>query len=225
MHTFGPILASAITSLFLTFVSSHVGIFSSFSEWVSTAAFAPGLFFAWGIGIIFVHLIVVTERIRTFSCNVVCSASSLACRSSIRAFSNVPCRSITSLRSSESCSVATAHKIQDQTKLRYHEAGYPRKFTTQTCFFRAEWLSWERNSGNTWLHFSICAHTSFQQVRVRINRRTQGTCHFLSKSTECSVHLLSPIFCLPWMAHLVLSRASEVHRKKSLDLTNFRVWE
>ena len=37
--------------LFLTFVSCHAGIFSSLSHSLSTAAFASGMFIAWGIGI------------------------------------------------------------------------------------------------------------------------------------------------------------------------------
>ena len=42
------ILASSITSdLFLAFVVSHAGIFSSFSHPLSTAAFAAGIFMAW----------------------------------------------------------------------------------------------------------------------------------------------------------------------------------
>ena len=51
--TFAPVvLASSITSfLLLTFVRSHAGIFSSFSHSSSTAAFAEGIFMAWGIGI------------------------------------------------------------------------------------------------------------------------------------------------------------------------------
>ena len=51
--TFAPfVLASSITSdLLLTFVRSHAGIFSSFSHYLSTAAFAAGIFMAWGIGI------------------------------------------------------------------------------------------------------------------------------------------------------------------------------
>ena len=44
-------LASSITSfLFLTFVSCHAGILSSFSHSFSTAAFASGILNAWGIG-------------------------------------------------------------------------------------------------------------------------------------------------------------------------------
>ena len=50
--TFLPLfLNSSITSfLFLTFVSCHAGIFFSFSHYFSTAAFASGIFNAWGIG-------------------------------------------------------------------------------------------------------------------------------------------------------------------------------
>ena len=44
-------LASAITSFFLTFVSCHAGIFSIFPHSFSTAAFASGIFMAWGTGI------------------------------------------------------------------------------------------------------------------------------------------------------------------------------
>ena len=44
-------LASAITSfLFLTFVSCHAGIFSSFPDPFSTAYFAFGILNAWSIG-------------------------------------------------------------------------------------------------------------------------------------------------------------------------------
>ena len=51
--TFIPLfLASSVTSfLFLTLVSCHTGIFSSFSHYLSTAAFAFGIFTAGGIGI------------------------------------------------------------------------------------------------------------------------------------------------------------------------------
>ena len=51
--TFMPfVLASSITSdLFLTFVVSHAGVFSSFSHSLSTAAFVAGIFIAWGMGI------------------------------------------------------------------------------------------------------------------------------------------------------------------------------
>ena len=46
------VLASSITSdLLLTLVRSHAGIVSSFSHSFSTAAFAAGIFIAWGIGI------------------------------------------------------------------------------------------------------------------------------------------------------------------------------
>ena len=45
---------------------------------------------------------------------------------------------------------------------------------------------------------------------------------FMSILTGCWVHLLSQIFCLPKNAHIGLSRASEVHRKKPLDLTSFK---
>ena len=45
-------LASTIISfLFLTFVSCHASIFSSFSYSLSTAAFTSGIFIAWGMGI------------------------------------------------------------------------------------------------------------------------------------------------------------------------------
>ena len=51
--TFAPdVLASSITSfLLLTFVRFHAEIFSNFSHSLSTAAFAAGIFIAWGIGI------------------------------------------------------------------------------------------------------------------------------------------------------------------------------
>ena len=46
------VLASSITSdLFLTFVRSNAGIFSSFSHSLSTASFAASTFIAWGTGI------------------------------------------------------------------------------------------------------------------------------------------------------------------------------
>ena len=45
-------LVSAITSLlFLIFVSGHAGIFSNFSHYFSTAAFASGGYIVWGTGI------------------------------------------------------------------------------------------------------------------------------------------------------------------------------
>ena len=51
--TFAPfVLASSITSfLLLTFVRFHAEIFSNFSHSLSTAAFAAGIFLAWGKGI------------------------------------------------------------------------------------------------------------------------------------------------------------------------------
>ena len=51
--TFAPaVLASSITSyLLMTFVKSHAGIFSNFSHSLSNAAFAAGIFIAWGIWI------------------------------------------------------------------------------------------------------------------------------------------------------------------------------
>ena len=46
------VLASSITSfLLLTFVRFHAENFSNFSHSLSTAAFASGIFIAWGIGI------------------------------------------------------------------------------------------------------------------------------------------------------------------------------
>ena len=51
--TFAPfVLAPSITSfLLLTFVRSHAGIFSNFSNSLSTTAFATGILMAWSIGI------------------------------------------------------------------------------------------------------------------------------------------------------------------------------
>ena len=48
LHCFFP---SSITSLFLTFVSCHAGISSSFSLSFCPAAFASSIYIAWGIGI------------------------------------------------------------------------------------------------------------------------------------------------------------------------------
>ena len=53
--------------------------------------------------------------------------------------------------------------------------------------------------------------------------RKQGFLIILSSTlTQCQVHASSPIFCLPRMAHVGSSRASEVHQKLTLDLTYFQ---
>ena len=70
---FSPLfLASSITSfLFLTFVSRHAGIFSNFSHSFCTAAFASGVFNAWGHGNKFAHWVLVTELIYSFRCSMI----------------------------------------------------------------------------------------------------------------------------------------------------------
>ena len=71
--TFLPfVLASSITSfLFLTFVSCHARIFSSFSHFLSTAAFASGIFIAWGIGINLCTRLQWFNELIPFPCNLI----------------------------------------------------------------------------------------------------------------------------------------------------------
>ena len=97
--------------------------------------------------------------------------------------------------------------------------------TSRTCFFNM--CAWCRH---TWGRFE-CIHGEGGRGEGR-EGKSSASCFFIGKTSDFLTFLehlnrtlgssLIANFLLTKISHVALSRASEVHRKKPLDLTNFK---